>query len=303
MQNLMMNQRVMVAYVSTEVIKVTEPAKLMKIDKIHLINYIKEVEPDDERRQIRKSVYEKVYNRNIEIFQEEKIEVVPHRDVPVFEFDECFHAVYEILINERKKGSYICVNISSGPPDYVAAASIASMMVEGVEIFTVGTNIDGFTIPIEKLEDSLRDDNNQLVGTAFKINDPIRIDRFPLPTPDLTLLKALNVFASVPENKRSNVNVIRELIKKQAWKCSSSNENRMIGTSVELEDEYGNLIDNGNINDYSRLQRKEAVQYQRSYIDRWKEEGWIEKSEINGKRYRISKKGERYLRIFIMDDD
>ena len=297
MSSLKPIKRVMVACVTNEIIKVTDPAMKIGVDRVHLINHVRKAEPGDEDRCKREELYEAVYQENLSFFNEKGIEVCPHRDVEVFRFDACFHAVYEILSQEREKNSAVYVNIASGPPEYAAAAAIASMMVDGVELFTVGTTADGFTIPMEKMRDSLTH-NDRLVGTAYKVHDPIQIDKFPLDTPNLFLLKALAVFREVPEKDRSNVRVIRALIKARLWKFTSSSDNCVIGTSVEFESSDDKILVDAPKKTYEDRQRKEAVQYQRSYIEAWKGYGWIEKSEISGKRYKVSKKGERYLDIF-----
>ncbi len=300
MSSLKPMQRVMVACITNEVIKVTDPAVKLRIDRVHLINYVKKAEPGDEDRAKREELYDAVYHENVSFFTKNGVEVCPHRDVKVFNFDACFRAVYEILIREHEKNSAVYVNIGSGPPEYAAAAAIASMMVDNVELFTVGTKADGFTTPMERK--SLTHEG-KLVGTAFKVSEPIQIDKFPLDTPNLFLLRALSVFKKVPEKDRSNVKVIRELIKAHLWKFTISEKNCAIGTSVEYESADGKLIDNSKKKTYEDRQRKEAVQYQRSYIENWKEQNLIEKSEISGKRYRITKKGERYLNIFVIEDE
>lgn len=291
-------QRVMVACVTTEVVKITSPAEKLDIDRIHLLNHIRKATPGDNDQKVRQDFYESIYNENLKFFRERDIEVIEHTDAQVFKFDECFKTVYGILAEETKNRSVVYVNISSGTPEYSAAAAIASMMVDGVELFTIGTKASGFTVPFDKQKEMSMHEG-KLVGSAFDVHDPILIDKFPLSTPDLGLLRALKIFNSVPEMKRSNVNVIRELIKRGEWKYPSSEDGITKGTSLEYEDDNGKLISFANRRDYETRQRKEAVQYQRGYIDRWKIEGWIEKSNINGKRYKLSEKGKRYTEIFV----
>ncbi len=147
MKSLEPVRRVMVACVTTEVVKVTDPAKKLRIDRVHLLNYVKKAAPGDSEQAAREDLYESVYQENLSFFHNSGIEVVEHRDVPIFKFDECFHAVYEILYRESEKGSAVYVNISSGPPEFSAAAAISSMMVEGVSIFSIGAKASGHTVP------------------------------------------------------------------------------------------------------------------------------------------------------------
>ena len=292
-------KRVMVACVTTEVVKVTDPAIKLNVDIIHLLNYIKKAESDDPDQVAREELFESVYQENVKVLKEAGIKVKEHRDAPIFIFDDFFRTIYEILAEEKKWGSAVYVNISSGPPEYSAAAAIASMMMEDVELFTVGAKASGYTIPFDRQKEMLMHDG-KLVGTAFEVYKPIKIDKFPLPTPDLKLLNALKIFASIPEANRSNVTVIRKLILNRAWRFSSSDEDCKVGTSVELEDSNGKRLESADKEMYAKRQNKEAVQYQRAYIDSWKEKGWIEKSEINGKRYRLTKTGQRYIDVFCL---
>ena len=292
-------KRVMVACVTTEVVKVTDPAIKLDVDIIHLLNYVKKADADDLDQIARAELLESVYQENVRVLKDAGIWIKEHRDAPIFIFDDFFRTIYEILVEEKKWGSAVYVNISSGPPEYSAAAAIASMMIDDVELFTVGAKASGYTIPFDRQKEMLTH-NGKLVGTAFEVYKPIKIDKFPLPTPDLKLLNALKIFASIPEVKRSNVTVIRELILNRAWRFSSSDDDCRLGTSVEFEDSHGKRLESTEKDLYSKRQNKEAVQYQRAYIDRWKEEGWIEKSEINGKRYRLTKTGQRYIDVFCL---
>lgn len=297
MASVVSMKRVVVACVTTEVVKVTEPAIRFDADLVHLLNYVRKADSGDGARIAREKLYESIYQENVRILKSADIEVEEHRNTSVFNFDDVFHSVYEILTIEKQRGSAIYVNISSGPPEYSAAAAIASMMIDGVTLFTVGAKASGHTIPFDRQKEMLTRDG-KLVGTVFDIHDPIEINKFPLPTPDLKLLRALKIFESVPESKRSNVNVVRELIRNSEWKFSSP-DCPSKNTSTEFENEGGILIDMTNREQYAKLQNKEAVQYQRAYIDRWKENGWIEKSESNGKRYRLTETGKRYVKVFL----
>ncbi len=298
MAALQITKRVMVACVTTEVVKITRPAHDIGVDRIHILNYVKEGKAGSQEEKDRETFYDLVYSSVRDELRMFVDEVVEHRDVTTFDFDQCFHAIYDILYEERGKGSDVYVNISGGTPEYAAAAAIASMMVKGVKLFSVGTKASGFTVDFKKqLEQSYHD--GHLVGSAFDVHAPFPISSFPLPTPEEDLLKALKVFVSIPVGKRSNVNVIRKLIKLQLWRFALDGTGT--GTSAEWEDEDGRFVDGEDYGKYLKRQRKEAVLYQRGYIDKWKKQGWIEKSTINGKRYDLTDTGRRYVEIFCSD--
>ena len=115
----------------------------------------------------------------------------------------------------------------------------------------------------------------------------------------LDLLKALKVFVSIQVGRRSNVNVIRKLINYGLWRFALDEGGT--GTSVEFEDGDGRFIEGKDYEKYLKRQKKEAVLYQRGYIEKWKKLGWIEKSSINGKRYELTETGKRYVEIFCSD--
>ncbi|WP_400210211.1 HFX_2341 family transcriptional regulator domain-containing protein [Methanomethylophilus alvi] len=291
-------KRVMVACVTTEVIKITRPAHDTGVDRIHLLNFVKEGEANTPEEQDRKTFYENIYNQVKWELNQFVEEVVEHRDVTTYNFDQCFHSIYDILYEEKEQGSDIYVNISGGTPEYSAAAAIASMMVKGVKLFSVGTMASGFTVDFKKqLEQSYHE--GHLVGSAFDVHEPFPIGSFPLPTPDEDLLKALKVFVSIQVGRRSNVNVIRKLINYGLWRFALDEGGT--GTSVEFEDGDGRFIEGKDYEKYLKRQKKEAVLYQRGYIEKWKKLGWIEKSSINGKRYDLTETGKRYVEIFCSD--
>lgn len=295
---LMITDRVMIACVTTEVVKITHPAEYIQVDRIHLLNYVKDAPNGTEDEIARKEFYESIYSATKQELGMFVDQIVEHRDVKPYLFDACFHAIYDILIEEKNKCSDIYVNISGGSPEYAAAAAIASMMVDGVKLFSVGTQASGYTIDFKKqLELAYHD--GRLVGSAFQVLEPIPINKFPLLTPDVDLLKSLKVFNFLDLNQRSNINVIRELIRNHLWRFAL--DEMGTGTSVELEDDSGQLVSSNDREEYTKRQRKEAVLYQRGYIDKWKKEGWIEKSKINGKRYQLTETGQRYVDLFCSD--
>ena len=298
MSAMQIMKRVMVACVTTEVIKITRPAHDTEVDRIHLLNFVKEGESNTEDEQDRKIFYEKIYSQVRWELNQFVDEVIEHRNITTYSFDQCFHAIYDILYEEKSQGSDVYVNISGGTPEYAAAAAIASMMVKEVKLFSVGTMASGFTVDFKKqLEQSYHE--GRLVGSAFDVHEPFPISSFPLPTPDVDLLKALKVFVSIPVGRRSNVNVIRELVKNGLWRFALDETGS--GTSAMMEDDTGHLLSDNERETYEKLRRKEAVLYQRGYIDRWKKEDWIEKSKVNGKRYSLTNTGRRYLDIFCSD--
>ena len=67
-------RRVMIACVTTEVIKVVKPAEDLNIERIHLINYVVKANPNDEGRKIRENLYEEAFQRTVELLRKNDID-------------------------------------------------------------------------------------------------------------------------------------------------------------------------------------------------------------------------------------
>lgn len=284
--------RVMICCSSTEVVKIIEPAKIRRIDRVHILsNILDKNETEEDRRRI--ALYQEFYDENVHQLEDLGVEIVSHQNAPIFGMDPCMGLIYDIILEEKEKGSIISIDLE-GPLPYAVASTVVSMTFDDVEIFNVGVPSDGHVNGMAR--DSYVHDG-RLVGTAFKITRLHPLNGFPIEKPDEYMLKALKVFDAVPINKRSNVNVIRNLIINHLWKPSENEDDPIKGTFYELEDPM-TLKPLAAKNIYSKSRTRDTVSYQRRYISYWLDQGWIRKSDINQKRYELTEKGRRYLTVF-----
>ena len=103
-------RRIMIACVTFETAKITEPIEFYEANRIHLIRYSKD--PDD-----KEIIYNLFYERVVELVGQmgRDIEIVEHNEV-VFDFRTMLRTVLEIIQSENRKeeGCEIYVNVSAG---------------------------------------------------------------------------------------------------------------------------------------------------------------------------------------------
>ena len=288
---------VMVACVAREVTMIVEPALFYRVNRIHLLNYVKE-DDESEAGQKRAQLYREIRDTVCRRLDDSGVEVVMHDELPTYIFSNMMKEVYSILQDERSRDSIVYVNISGGTYEYAAAASIAAMMTEGVKLFNVGARNS-----IESAEDlrrMLTKDGN-LVGTTDSVYDPFGIQGCRIESPDIRRLEALRIFAGVELRKRSNTEVIRRLIIEGVWNWPPAEDEseRIRGTSMELFDISRNEPRRSMGEKYRRLSNSEKVRYQKDFIDRWKANGWIEQVEgSRSRKYDLTEEGRMQLRMF-----
>ncbi len=295
--------KVMIACVTDEVTIITQAVDYYNIERLHLISFVKEPTDDENKAMAyRAKFYRKVHKAVINELDDD-IEVIEHNDSETYLFDKMMESVYSIIEEEQRKGSIIFVNLSSGSKEFCAAAAIASMMHDDIHIFTMGGRSDALTMTkYDKMMDSITHDG-KLTGRYYEYHDPYPLNGFRLNTPSINLVKALKVFSMIPLQKRSNTNVIRNLIIQGIWNPSESDDigDRMMDTTAEYEGLLGKETKYKDPH-YKELARKEAVQYQRKYIDKWKSLGWILKDPgTTGFKYKVTDEGLMNIRVFCPD--
>jgi len=297
------NEKVMIACVTDEVTMVTQPLTYYNIERVHIISFVKPVKDKSNKPMMyRTKFYEDVRDTVLKKIKDMKIEIVSHTEMRTYNFEEMMQTVYSIITEEQDKGSMVYVNLSSGTKEFSAAAAIASMMHRNVNIFTVGGMADALTMTrYDEMMKSITHDN-EIVGRFYKYHDPYEVTSFSLTPPPMRLLRALKVFSDIEMNRRSNTAVIEELIDQGLWKAPGEGQDRYKGTSVAKK----RAANGKRITDpeYKMLQRKEAVQYQRNFIDKWKELGWIYKDpDTTGTKYDLTSDGRMNLKVFCPDQE
>jgi effector-binding domain-containing protein len=296
-------RNVMIACVTDEVAMVTKPATFYHIDRIHLLNYVTPDEyQDSESKKARATMYKTVYDEVCKRMDSLGITVMPSLgNIPTYRFDHMLEAVYRIIKMESEKDedAIIYVNISSGTKEFAAAASVASMMFGNTRPFSVfsGSSDEGPEY-YEKVIESMRNERGELVGRTKNVRDePMEIKRIPIQEPNTNLLRSLKVLDSIPVNSRTNTKVIRALMANDLWVFDTKDPERK--TTEKLVALGVSTVEP----EYKAVRNVENVTYQRRYIDRWIEEGWIRKQTGGtGKAwYVLTPIGEMYINTFCSD--
>ncbi len=158
-------KRVMIACVTFETVKVTDPVRYYECSKVHIIHYTKETSD-------KKTMFSEFYDRVCEIIRENdpKAEIVEHNG-SVNNFTGMLSVILSIIEQEQKEGDCeIFVNISAGSPEYSAAAAISSMMSEGVIPFSV--NSRSYSVQSEEEIREAYYKDNVPVGLTSETYDP-----------------------------------------------------------------------------------------------------------------------------------
>ena len=269
-------KRIMVACVTFETSKVVEPALYYEINKAHIIHYVKD--PDSESGKIYDSFRRRVCER-LESKSPREVEIVEHNE-RVSDFSVMLRTVLSIIQmeNSGEEGCEIYVNISSGSPEYAAAATVASMMVPGTIPFSVNTK--EYTVSTDRIRDVYFVDD-QPVGMTKTTYPPRTMPIYAINIPEEHLVRGLRILGHRNEAKLSVTS----------------------GRMVEALKEAGLWYRDTESDDPDRKanqRQTEAVYYQRDFISKWLKNGWIVKDDLRN-RYVLTESGTTVIGTFYTD--
>ncbi len=269
-------KRIMVACVTFETSKVVEPALYYEINKAHIIHYVKD--PDSESGKIYDSFRRRVCER-LESESPREVEIVEHNE-RVSDFSVMLRTVLSIIQmeNSGEEGCEIYVNISSGSPEYAAAATVASMMVPGTIPFSVNTK--EYTVSTDRIRDVYFVDD-QPVGMTKTTYPPRTMPIYAINIPEEHLVRGLRILGHRNEVKLSVTS----------------------GRMVEALKEAGLWYRDTESDDPDRKanqRQTEAVYYQRDFISKWLKNGWIVKDDLRN-RYVLTESGTTVIGTFYTD--
>lgn len=261
--------RVVIGCVTFETEKVVEPVKYYQADRAHIIHYVKQ---GDRNSAIYTEFYDEVCSR---IRGESKIDVdiIEHNE-RVTDFSEMLRVMLSIIDSENRRGDCeIFVNISSGTPEYAAAATVASMMSPGTVAFSV--NVQEYMVD----EDTVRDvyfRDGRPVGMAASVFPPKALPDYSFDRPPEYLVRGLRLFHERGEERLSvsSAAMADEMRKRGIWL------REMPGVDARRQ--------------------SDAVNYHRDYIQKWVANGWIVKDDVR-RRYLITEKGLNVIGTFYID--
>ncbi len=256
-------ERILISCVSFEVAKIVEPAVYYEATKVHLIHY-------------GKGVYQEFYDEVYDRVREElpRAEIVEHCDDPIYSFERMMNLVLRIIRQEQnrtKNNADIYVNISAGPSEYSAASLIASMMMKDVIPFNVST--EQYQVDLDRIRDVFYE-NGHPVGMTKKTKEPNTFSTYAIQRPDEKLVRALGILDErIKAKKPTSAPVMIPLL---------SEEGLMSYTEAEGS---------------PKPDQKSTMNYQRNFVDRWLDNGWVEK--VSKREMRITDEGRTILDVFL----
>lgn len=253
-------RRVMIGCVTFETIKVYEPVFHYNTDIVHLIHYVKNPESPEGK------VYSSFYEETKQKIETNDRTIIEHNS-DVNDFPTMMKILTGIMTEEYSNypNTDIFVNISAGSSEYVAAATIVSMMFEKAICFAIRTK--EYTVKIDQIP-SIYYENDKPIGLTKSVYTPSIVPKITIPLPDEKLVKGLWIYI---------------------------NSNMRAGTVIQKMKEEGIWIRDSN--DSTNVEKYDSVYYHRDFISKWIEEGWVTKDKYRN-RYNITDKGRRILDIF-----
>jgi hypothetical protein len=271
-------ERVVIACVTFETVKITDPIRFYDATKVHLVHYIR----DPETR--KGDIYAEFYQRVCDLIREDAtapIEIIAHKE-NVNDFTAMLRTILLIIEEEHQKEepADIFVNISAGTSEYAAAAAFASMMMPGTIPFSVRTD----EYQVENVRDVFYN-NNKPVGQSKSVRDPRRLPKYSMPIPDKNLVLGLKILNDINKNRRPSKgpDVIKVLKERNLWRRETEDD--------DSKNEHDAKV---------KMARSDSVYYYRDYIAKWLSEGWVYRDEFK-KRYFLTEKGEIVLGTFYHD--
>ena len=265
--------RVVISCVTFETVKVIDPILNYRADEAHLIHYLR----DDVKNNIYLQFYQEVCRQLKKA--DPGINIVEHNDVPVYDFGQMLSTVLDIeksMYAKYGEKTEVYVNITSGTSEYVAAATMAAMMVPGVRAFTVSAR--EYTVSPEQVKDIYFKDGKP-VGLTKYTCPPKEIAGFEILMPEENCVRCLRCLSKMTEAKESTTakRVIARFKEKGLWNYST----------------------NPNLQKTGLLQR-ELMYYKRHYINVWARNGWIYKTPGKSK-YDLTEEGNTIITTFYND--
>ncbi len=231
--------RTVIDCVTFETVKIVEPAKYLRADKIYLFHRAEE----------------KPYTDFLKKVEEEFRELgIEYESIPaqINNFQTMLKELLQLIHKERSKGNLIYVNVSAGSRVFCAAGIIATMM-EGGRAYHVAA--EEYTVDQEKIEDVYCEDG-ELVGQAKEVSEPREIISFDLPTPDDRLIQGLKVLKDLKE--RGGLTNTKNIVKK-------------------LEEK--GLMDDIYKKDRKKVTQSAVMRYRRQFLEKWIDKGYLKKEE------------------------
>ncbi len=264
-------KKIVVSCVSFDTVKIIDPIKwLENVKKVYLLHHVRKDISGAE-------IYQDFYNEATRQLKDDLgIIDINEVNVKVYRVNDVLRTLLTILPPEIEEENDVFINLSGGPSEYAAAATIASMMIEGIKPFTVGTN--EFWVPENKIKEIFFDEDRP-VGLTKSIREPKPLQPFKIAPPPEYLVKSLKIYQELIQNKKltSKTGLIAKFKDGGCWERVQRKEN---------------------VRD---IRQTERVHLSRHYFHEWLNRDWVIKSK-DGK-YSVTSSGETIIEIFGQDDE
>ena len=198
--------------------------------------------------------------------------IIEHR-TDTSDYDGVLSEMMEIINGLRRKyrdDLDIYVNISAGTSEYSAASLIASMMMKDVIPFNVST--EKYQVEGERVKEVFYE-NGRPVGMTKKTREPNVFSTYAIQKPDEKLVLGLGLLDDqIAGRKQTSAPVMIPLL---------TSNGLMTYTKA----------DNG------KPDQKSTMNYQRNFVDRWIDNGWVEK--VSKREMKITEEGKTILDVFL----
>ena len=262
---LNVRKRVAISCVTFETVKIVKPiCYLGRVDRVYLLHYER---PDPEKERL---VYLEFYDEVVRQLKEEgACGEILERNVKVYRFKDVMAELMSILRAERREGNDIYINVSAGTSEFVTAATIASMMIDRVTPYTVGTK--DYTVDDKDLK--VYFDGDRPVGIAKDVYDPNILPTFHIEMPPDDLVRGLKVLKE-KRDKGHHITYVSMIEALKAVGCWKRDETKEIKDRDQAEKMY----------------------YARHFIEEWVQRGWVDKDQRG--RPSLTEDGVMVIEVF-----
>ena len=259
------NRRVMICCVTFETVKVIQPIEYVGAEKVYMLHWSR---PG--------TVYCKFYDEVVRELKEKGLSQLVDVNVEVYRFNNVLEKLISIMVEEREDGNDVYINISAGTMEFAAAATIASMMVEGVKPFTV--HVKEYTIAGDEAIRQAFFIDSKPVGQAKAVFDPVQLPTFPIDMPPRDLVVGLRILRGRKEGKKNTKygEMIKALTDAGVWDYKPERPKK-------------------------DLEQAKKMYYSRHFIDGWIRQGWVNGKDGRGKQLGITESGKNVIEVFYRD--
>ena len=262
--------RVMISCAAFDVPAVVRPIAFYETRRVHLLSGTDET---DERNHILTEFRDEIISQ----INDDGYARVEEYRTDVHNYKKIMRTLLTIVRDEMDETNgkvEIFVNISSGTPEYSAAAMLICMQNRLLTPFTVRTR--EYSIKPDDLKKMLYKKGKPL-GQTSEIYDPVAISTCNPDIQDSELVTCLGVMKELSETKKTAVyeDIINSLISEGAWRYVPDSKR---GRSDDLQ--------------------KARMHLKRHFLEPMERKGWLRQDSLNKKRYYITDEGDNIIEIY-----